>query len=198
MHQPHEPRERFGTQTRRRAVGVVLLALATGSLLLAFLLSRGSEGTSTLGPLDGSHAVEGSPAPGFALANARAPGEMIRLSDFRGRAVVLNWYASWCGPCRDEIPAFQEVAQALAGEVVFLGIDVGESAGRATGILDELGATYPAVLDDDGAVARQYGFLGIPSTCFVDRTGLLEICARGGGMTAQILRDQLAAMGYAN
>lgn len=136
----------------------------------------------------------GQPAPDFALANARAPDRVVRLSDFRGRPVVLNWFATWCGPCRAEIPDFKAAYEALGGAVVFLGINLEESAGDATGMLGEYGATYPALLDEEGAVALHYRLPGMPTTFFIDAEGVVR--AWGAGLIVEeTLVAELAKLG---
>lgn len=136
----------------------------------------------------------GQPAPDFALANARAPDRAVRLSDFRGRPVVLNWFATWCGPCRAEIPDFQAAYEALGGAVVFLGVNLEESAEDAAGMLDEFGATYPALLDAEGDVALHYRLPGMPTTFFIDADGVLR--AWGAGLIVEeTLVAELAKLG---
>ena len=136
----------------------------------------------------------GQPAPDFALANARAPDRAVRLSDFRGRPVVLNWFATWCGPCRAEIPDFQAAYEALGGAVVFLGVNLEESAEDAAGMLDEFGATYPALLDAEGDVALHYRLPGMPTTFFIDAEGVVR--AWGAGLIVEeTLVAELAKLG---
>ncbi len=136
----------------------------------------------------------GRPAPDFALANARAPDRVVRLSDFRGRPVVLNWFATWCGPCRAEIPDFQAAYEALGGEVVFLGVNLEQSADEAIGMLDEFGATYPALLDAEGAIALHYRLPGMPTTFFIDADGVVR--AWGAGLIVEeTLVSELAKLG---
>ena len=136
----------------------------------------------------------GQPAPDFALANARAPGRAVRLSDFRGRPVVLNWFATWCGPCRAEIPDFQAAYEALGGAVVFLGVNLEESAEDSAGMLDEFGATYPALLDAEGDVALHYRLPGMPTTFFIDADGVVR--AWGAGLIVEeTLVAELAKLG---
>jgi thiol-disulfide isomerase/thioredoxin len=126
-----------------------------------------------LGPIDPERPEVGQPAPDFALLDAR-DGTVRKLSEFRGRAVAINWYASWCGPCKAEIPEFQAAYAALPEELVFLGVNYLESPERATGILDIYNAEYPAVLDSSGDVADHYrvGY-GLPATFFVNAEGIL-------------------------
>jgi cytochrome c biogenesis protein CcmG/thiol:disulfide interchange protein DsbE len=196
---------------RQRAAGLGFLALAAvvaaGVALYLFLSGDGSgsdplSGTAisqlpgaptpfpNTGVLQPQRPKEGEPAPDFALVDVRDSGLVRKLSDFRGKAVVLNWYASWCVPCKTEIPEFQKASEALATEVVFLGIDYLESRDKALGILDSLAATYPAVLDNNGAVAEHYrvgqGGGGLPTTFFVDKDGILR-----GMKTGQVSKDQL-------
>lgn len=136
----------------------------------------------------------GRPAPDFALANARAPDRVVRLSDFRGRPVVLNWFATWCGPCRAEIPDFQAAYEALGGEVVFLGVNLQESPDAAVGMLDEYGAAYPALLDEEGAVALHYRLPGMPTTFFIDADGVVR--AWGAGLIVEeTLVEELGKLG---
>lgn len=142
------------------------------------------------GVLDPNRPKEGEKAPDFALADARDTTKVHKLSDFKGKAVVLNWYASWCGPCRSEIPEFQQAQNTLGDQVVFLGVDYQESPADATSILDEMKATYPAVLDQAGAVAEHYrvgqGGGGLPTTFFVDKDGILR-----GQVTGRVTPDKL-------
>ncbi len=139
------------------------------------------------GLIDSHRPEVGEPAPDFALIDARNPAGVVRLSDFRGTPLVLNWYATWCGPCRSEIPDFQAAFETLDGRVVFLGVNLQESASDAVGLLDDLEATYPALLDAEGAVAEHYRLVGMPTTYFIDAEGI--VVAFG---TGQIIEETLA------
>ncbi len=125
------------------------------------------------GMLEPQRPKVGEPAPDFALADAR-DGTIRKLSDYRGMAVVLNWYASWCGPCQQEIPEFKEASDELAGQVTFVGIDFKEDSKKALGILDLFFAKYPALLDDKGAVGKHYRVTGLPVTYFIDKDGIIQ------------------------
>lgn len=147
------------------------------------------------GPIDPRRPQVGEPAPDFALIDVRDGVTVRRLSDFKGKAVVVNWYASWCGPCRSEIPDFQSAQDALPNDLVILGVDYQESRDRALGILDLLYAKYPAVLDSTGAVADRWRVgTGLPTTFFVDRDGILR-GMKTGRVTPADLEAQLAALG---
>lgn len=188
--QPQSLLSRFG--------GYAALALAA---LLAFgaavwaYANSGDEGpVEAPGLIDTFKPEVGGPAPDFGLIDARDPQKVIKLSDFRGTPVVLNWYASWCGPCRAEIPDFVAAQRALEGKVVFIGVNLEEDRDRAVGLLDEFGATYPAVLDADGSVFRHYGGLGMPTTFFIDAEGTVVEWG-SGRVTEDALVAALARLG---
>jgi thiol-disulfide isomerase/thioredoxin len=152
------------------------------------------------GPLSPARPEEGKPAPDFALIDARSPGTIHKLSDYRGKVVVVNWFASWCGPCQREIPELNTAQQNLGDQLVVLGVDYMEDAGPATSILDQFKASYPAVLDSVGAVAEQYrvgsGGKGIPWSFVVDKDGVLRATIIGEATPAR-LSDALSKAGIA-
>lgn len=125
----------------------------------------------------------GQPAQGFDLPNLREGGEPVRLADYRGRPVVVNFWASWCVPCRREMPAFQAVSKRMRGRVAFIGVNHQDSRKGGLALLAETGVTYPAGYDPDGAVAKAYGLIGMPSTIFVSADGEI-VGRRTGGLTA--------------
>jgi peroxiredoxin len=114
----------------------------------------------------------GQLAPDFALSDLG--GTPIRLGDLRGQVVVVNFWATWCPPCRVEAPALQAASQRYAQQgVIFLGVDQREDAATVQQFAAEFGLTYPLLLDTDGAVAAMYQVLGIPTTVFVDAQGVV-------------------------
>ena len=149
--------------------------------------------TVTVGLLDQRQLAEGDIAPDFALVSVRDEGKIIRLSDLRGKAVVVNFYASWCGPCRQELPDFEIVSHEFSDRVVILAVNVQESPASALGILRDTGATFPAVLDTNGEVARRYGIRGMPSTYLLDASGIVRKSGPGA-IDAERLRTELRAI----
>lgn len=131
------------------------------------------------GPIDPNRPAEGESAPDFALVDARDQSKVVKLSDYRGKAVILNWFASWCDPCKNEIPEFQAAQEKLGDQLVVLGVDYLEGPADASGILDKLGATYPAVLDGSGSVAQHYRVTYMPTTFFIDKDGVLQVIKTG-------------------
>jgi cytochrome c biogenesis protein CcmG/thiol:disulfide interchange protein DsbE len=115
----------------------------------------------------------------------------LALMDFKGKAVVLNFWASWCGPCKEEAPLLERVWKQEQGKnVVFLGIDFQESSSNAINFLQSYNITYPAVLDAHGSVANKYGVTSLPVTIFINRNGIV-VSKEAQELTAQILASNL-------
>ena len=114
----------------------------------------------------------GQPAPPFALEGL--DGNEVSLAALDGKVVVLNFWASWCQPCRLEMPDFQEAWEEHRDQgVVFVGIAVDDLASEASRFAQQVGVTYPLALDATGGAARAYALRGLPSTYFIDREGKL-------------------------
>ena len=120
--------------------------------------------------------VVGRRAPEFRLAKLN--GEPLALADLQGKPVVLNFMATWCGPCKYELPAFQELA-ARRPELSVLLVDLGEDSEMVAEFLDSLKVTLPTVLDETGHVTKSYRVRGLPSTFFIDRAGVIRAVQLG-------------------
>ncbi len=115
----------------------------------------------------------GGPAPNFTLRRLDGKGT-LDLASLRGKAVVINFWASWCGPCKAEAPALEQQWNAYRAQgVVFLGIDTRDAAPDARTFLSHHGITYPTLQDGSGAIGDRYGLTGVPETYVVDRQGRL-------------------------
>jgi len=115
--------------------------------------------------------ASGQPAPPFTMTRVQGKGS-ISLADFSGRAVVLNFWASWCAPCRQEAPELQAVWQSYQGRgVQFLGVDHQDSLSAGAAFQRQFGITYPSVFDPEGKLSAEYGLVGIPSTLIIDGRG---------------------------
>jgi cytochrome c biogenesis protein CcmG/thiol:disulfide interchange protein DsbE len=150
-----------------RPLKLSLQALALGAVvgLLALLVWR-----ITHQP----HPVKlGGPAPSFSLDRLDGNGK-IELAALRGKAVVLNFWASWCGPCKTESQALQKAYLEYRDKgVVVLGVDYHDVVSDARGFVAKRGLTYPIVRDRTGLVSDRYALTGVPETFFVNREGRL-------------------------
>ena len=111
------------------------------------------------------------PAPDFLLPDVR--GQAVRLSQLKGKVILLNIWATWCGPCRQEMPTMETLAHKLSGEdfvVLAVSQDV-DGAITVKPYLQEGGYTFPVLLDVQGEVGRKYGVTGYPETFIIDRQG---------------------------
>ena len=128
-------------------------------------------------------------APDFTVYDA--DGNAYRLSDFRGTPVVLNFWASWCGPCKSEMPDFDEKAAQLAGKVQFLMVNLTDGAQEtvetASAFIAQQGYTFPVFYDTDQSAAYAYGVYSIPTTYFIDAEGH-GVAYASGAIGADILQ----------
>jgi cytochrome c biogenesis protein CcmG/thiol:disulfide interchange protein DsbE len=172
----------------RRLPRPYLVAAALVPLLLVIAL--GALGLSRI-PSASPTAV-GSVAPDFTLASL--DGEPIRLADLRGRPVIVNFWASWCGPCVEEFPLLRDAAaRHEADGLAVVGIVYRDRSGAARDFMERHGGTWPAAMDPGERVATAYGVVGPPETYFIARDG--TIVARNiGQITPATLDDQLAAI----
>ncbi len=133
----------------------------------------------------------GRPAPDLALRSL--DGNVLRLGDFRGRPVVVNFWASWCGPCRQEEPALRAASEAYAGRVQFLGVDIAESELAARKYESSSPHPYPVGLAIKGGPA-DFGVTAPPETFFVDSGGKV-VALFVGALDAPTLDRYLRLLG---
>jgi cytochrome c biogenesis protein CcmG/thiol:disulfide interchange protein DsbE len=138
---------------------------------------------------------EGFPAPDFTLATL--DGAPVSLAAQRGKVVIVNLWASWCGPCRVEMPAIQRLYDAQRDQgltVLAIHGTFQDSEANARAFADELGLTFPIVLDRDGEVSRRYRLRALPSTFMVDRKGIIREVIFGGPLSEATLQSKVDAL----
>ena len=120
----------------------------------------------------------GQPAPDFALKSMT--GENLRLSEFRGEVVMINFWATWCGPCRQEMPLLDELYQRYQ-KVGFqlLGVNIDDDRRSAAKMVRGLGVGFPVLLDQRKDVSRLYDVATMPTTLLIDRTGIVRYIHNG-------------------
>ena len=131
-------------------------------------------------------ALAASKRPRVTVPGLADPDQTVQLADAAGRPVVLNFFASWCVPCRHEMPTFQALHERLGDQVVFIGIDHQDRREDGLKLLTDTGVTYRAGHDPTGEIARSYGLFGMPTTVFISADG--EIVAR---RTGEMKADEL-------
>lgn len=135
----------------------------------------------------------GAPAPGLKLLTPN--GDSLQLDAQLGSVVVLNFWATWCGPCRTEMPLLQSAADQYVGDGLLVwGVNFDETAEQVQGFADELSIEFPLLLDPGGAVQERYRVRGYPTTAFVDREGKLA-AYHIGVLTAEQLDSYLDQAG---
>lgn len=162
------------------------LRVAILSVLLAALVfavySSFQKDTSTL--------KVGDTAPNFSLP--QLDGSQVKLSDFQGKAVVLNFWGSWCVPCKTEMPDLEKQYQLHKNNrIVFTGVNIGESAITAKQFISQVGVTFPIWLDQQREITRLYKIGPIPTTFFIDKNGVIKDVFIGQ-MNEQLLQEKVA------
>ena len=190
-------------------LGVGLPILAFLSILVwASLQTRGTPGGMGINTDFGVVEIEPKPAQDFSLelmtgmdsegeGNGDSSGEdgisggSVTLSEMRGKVVLVDFWASWCPPCRQEAAALEEVYREYAGpEVEFIGVNIWDLEDNANTYVKDFGLTYPSGVDTDGVIAIDYGVRGIPEKFFIGRDGVIRQ-KFVGPMSADILRQTL-------
>ncbi|MBI5816529.1 MAG: TlpA family protein disulfide reductase [Nitrospinae bacterium] len=114
--------------------------------------------------------MEGKPAPDFTLPGL--DGKNIKLSSYRGKMVFLNIWATWCPPCREEMPSMQKLHEHFKGkDFVMLTVSIDEKKEDVAAFMKELGLTFPVALDPEQKVSAEYGITGVPETFLIDKNG---------------------------
>lgn len=177
---------------RRRWEIVMILAVAAGILWTMFSRVPSAVGA----PLSASPSPrEGFLAPNFTLDTF--DGGKVTLSDLRGKVVLINFWASWCLPCRAEAPALENsYKQYKDAGVVFLGVDMTDqdTLSDVEAFIQEFKITYPTLLDRDGSITAMYQIKGIPTSFFLNREGVIRTVVVGGPMSETFIRSKIEAL----
>jgi peroxiredoxin len=142
----------------RRAVAGALLAMLAGACAAA--------------------PAAGGPAPDFTLRTME--GKNLRLQEQRGKVVLVNFWATWCGPCRQEMPLLNQMYQKYqASGFTLLGVNVDDDSKNAATVVGKLGVSFPVLLDSEKKVSKLYDLNSMPSTLIIDRDGRVRYVHRG-------------------
>ncbi|MEX2315464.1 MAG: TlpA disulfide reductase family protein [Thermomicrobiales bacterium] len=180
---------------RTRVVPVFAIVMVVGLLgLLAYSMFAPEDGRlAPQGRVNSSGVLvleDRRDAPDFDVTSFS--GEPLRLSELRGQIVVLNFWASWCPPCRDETPLLEAAQDNLGDDVVLVGMDIWDAEGDARDFLEHYGVTYAVGYDGSGAVAVDYGVSGVPETFVIDADGRIVARLPGEVRSLEQLRGMVA------
>ena len=170
----------------RRVIYVIIILIGAAWILSIVVRSLDSNSTSTAAP------QQGFPAPDFELATTT--GEVIRLSDFRGQAVLLNLWATWCPPCREEMPAINQVYNEFKNQglvVLAMNMTYQDDVSAVAPFIERYELTFPILLDETGDIARDYQMRSLPTSFFIDRNGIINEVVIGGPMAESLLRERV-------
>jgi peroxiredoxin len=141
---------------------------------------------------DDSIVVEGDVAPDFILKNLQ--GEEVRLSELKGKGVVINFWATWCNPCKREMPLIEEQYQVVKDQnIEILAINIAESHLAVSSFINRMGVTFPVLLDSHRVVTQRYAVGALPSTFFINKDGIV-MDHYVGEMDEKILTERLASI----
>lgn len=185
-----------------------LLALASVTALLSLLVWKVAHGSSGASLVAAIKRGDRPAAPGFDLpviwnrpqlwprpARDALADNRVSLDELRGIPVVLNFWASWCIPCKDEAPHFAAAARAHRRDLAFLGLDIQDFTADARGFLEELDVPYPSVRDGGADSFVAYGLTGVPETYYIDADGRIVGHTPGAISRAELERKLAVLLG---
>lgn len=161
------------------AVGIIIAAALVGILFLGL----GKNPAEIRTPLIGK------PAPAFALKEV-GTGRTVDMASLKGKPVIINFWATWCGPCWEEHPVLVANARMLQPNVQFLGVVFQDEESKILSFLQQRGSSYPTLVDERGKTAIAYGVGGVPETYFLDANGVIR-AKYSGPMSSDILQENL-------
>lgn len=164
-----------------RILVMALVVLLAGVSVSCAISDDRTEQDSLMTPKPTEEAQETTPAPDFTVLDYE--GNEVKLSDFTGKPVVLNFWASWCSPCKSEMPDFEEIYQEYKNEIFFLMVNltdgVQETMATAKAYVEGQGYSFPVYFDTKSEGAMAYGVYSIPTTFFIDANGDVIAYASG-------------------
>lgn len=172
----------------RRIFPFVLLLLG----LAWMIVSRADPASVTGGRVPAPQ--KGFLAPDFTLESL--DGQSVHLADLFDRPVIVNFWASWCPPCRAEMPAMQRVYEDYAGQIHLLAVNAAhqDTLANAMAFVSGNGLTFPILLDSQGAAYRQYAITSLPTTFFIGADGVIAEVVVGGPLTEAGLRSRIESL----
>ncbi len=142
-----------------------------------------------IAPVESVGIQPGEAAPDFSLETL--DGEVVSLSELKGEKVILNFWATWCPPCREEMPEIQKFYDAHQDDIKIIAVNFNEKDEKVIDFLDEFGYTFPSPLDREGSVGKEYGVLTLPTTYFINSDGVIQEPRHVGPMDYEFMEEML-------
>lgn len=152
--------------------------------------SRSEDGT--LPSISGGNVNVNAAVPSFVLPGL--DGNLISSEQWSGKIILINFWATWCDPCLEELPVLDETYRAHPGEIIVLGIAVGENADEVKQFLSDKHITYPILLDEDRRVSVAFQIFGFPTTYFIDQGGIIR-AKHVGVLSPRLMEQYLIPLG---
>ncbi len=179
----------WNSKTAWLGLMILLLAMGTTWIVLSRVPAETVAARADRSPLP----RKGFAAPDFTLD--MLDGRAITLSDLQGQVVLINFWASWCLPCREEMPAIQQVYERYRDQgFVVLAVNLQEEDAHVAAFVDQLELTFPVLMDRDGDVFDRYRVMALPSTFFLDRAGVIQDLAVGGLLSQAYIESQVVPL----
>lgn len=175
-----------------RWLALAAVVLAASVAVVALPQREGTGAVALGGVRGGGPLAAGSPAPDFELAGPG--GGVFRLGDYRGQPVLLNFWATWCPPCRSEMPDIEALYREAPRRFAVLAVNIQEAEGPVRQFVSKYGLTFPVVLDTTGEVTQRYGVSALPTTYFIDADGTVAE-AHVGPLNRASIEERLRRLG---
>jgi cytochrome c biogenesis protein CcmG/thiol:disulfide interchange protein DsbE len=167
----------------KRLIAILVVILTAGLVITGCTAGAGSEPTATVG----------NAAPDFQLQSL--DGQSITLSSLRGNPVLINFWATWCGPCASEVSYLQEIDDEWSDKgLVVLAINWGESAAQVEQFLQAHNLSFQVLLDTNKAAAEKYGIRAFPTTFFIDKDGIIQVKVIGAFPNKAAIESRLSVI----
>jgi len=161
--------------SRVALIGLIVASVAIPAGVLAWILARNHSSSAPSPVVPSPHrATIGEPAPDFTLPNL--DGQKVRLSQFRGKVVVLTFFASWCNPCQHDMPVLQKLQDQSGGRLAVMGVNYQDAINDTRRMVRDLHVTFPTLVEDaaNNPVAKVYDVHAMPDTLFIDTSGVVR------------------------